>query len=221
MRKIITTTFVSLDGVMQAPGGPEEDPTNGFKWGGWTFHYSDELAEKTIGDFVSQPFDLLLGRRTYDIFSAYWPYEKEGPIAKNFNRTAKYVVSHHNIDLTWNNSNLVTGDVVGELRKLKKQDGKDLWVYGSADLIQTLLKNELIDRMYLWIHPVTLGTGRKLFKDGILAKAWKLVDSKASSTGVILAKYEPAGEIIPGSFVQQEPSKEELKRREKLAKESV
>jgi dihydrofolate reductase len=221
MRKIITTTFVSLDGVMQAPGGPEEDPTNGFKWGGWTFSYGDEMIEHAIGGFMSQPFDLLLGRRTYEIFAAYWPYEKSGPVADSFNSTAKYVVSHNNIDLTWKNSNLVTGDVVGELRKLKKQDGNDLWVYGSGNLIQTLLKNELIDKMYMWIYPITFGRGKKLFEEGILAKAWKLTDSKTSSTGIIGASYEPAGEIKPGSFVTQEPSKEELKRRERLAKESA
>lgn len=221
MRKIITTTFVSLDGVMQAPGGPDEDPTNGFKWGGWTFNYSDELAENAIGEFISQPFDLLLGRRTYEIFAAYWPYEKSGPIAETFNKSAKYVVSHNDIDLTWTNSHLVTGDVVSELKWLKKQDGNDLWVYGSGNLIQTLLKNELVDKMYMWIHPVTFGTGKKLFEEGIPAKAWKHTDSKVSSTGVILASYEPAGEIKPGSFVQQEPSKEELKRREKWAKESA
>jgi dihydrofolate reductase len=221
MRKIITTTFVSLDGVMQAPGGPDEDPTNGFKWGGWTFNYWDEKIGKEMDEFMSQPFDLLLGRRTYEIFAAYWPYEKNGAIADHFNRTAKYVVSHNNIDLTWKHSNLVTGDVAGELRKLKKQDGNDLWVHGSGNLIQTLLKNELVDKMYVWTFPVTFGRGKKLLEEGIPAKAWNLTYSKISSTGVMVASYEPAGEIKPGSFVQQEPSKEELKRREKLAKESA
>jgi dihydrofolate reductase len=218
MRKIITTTFVSLDGVMQAPGGPDEDPTNGFKWGGWQFSYSDDLSNNAIMEYMSQPFDLLLGRRTYEIFAAYWPYEK-GPIADRFNSITKYVVSHNNIDLTWQNSKLVTGDVAGELKKIKKQDGKDLWVYGSGNMIQTLLKNELIDKMHIWMNPVTFGTGKKLFEEGILAKAWKLIDSKVSSKGVIISSYEPDGEVKPGSFVQQAPSKEELKRREKLAKE--
>ena len=221
MRKIITTTFVSLDGVMQAPGGPDEDPTNGFEWGGWTFSYGDEMVDNAIGEFMSQPFDLLLGRRTYEIFAAYWPYEKSGPVADSFNSTAKYVVSHNNIDLTWKNSNLITGNVVGELREIKKQDGNDLWVYGSGNLIQTLLKNELIDKMYMWIYPFTFGRGKKLLEEGVLPKAWKLTDSKISSTGIIGAAYEPAGEIKPGSYVTQEPSKEELKRREKLAKEST
>ena len=221
MRKIITTTFVSLDGVMQAPGGPDEDPTNGFKWGGWTFNYNDDMSGKIMNDFMSQPFDLLLGRRTYEIFAAYWPYEKEGPVAESFNNTSKYVVSHNNVDLTWKNSNLISGDVVGELKKLKNQEGKDLWVYGSGNLIQTLLKNELVDKMYMWIMPVTFGRGKKLLEEGILAKAWKLTDVKTNTQGVIIASYEPAGEVKPGSFVQQAPSKEELKRREKLAKESV
>lgn len=219
MRKIITTTFVSLDGVMQAPGGPEEDRTNGFKWGGWTFSYADEMSGAAMEEWMSQPFDLLLGRRTYEIFAAYWPYEKEGQIAEKFNNTAKYVVSHNNIGLAWNNSTLVTGDVPAELKKLKKQDGNDLWVYGSGNLIQTLLKNELVDKMYMWIHPVTFGTGKKLLENGILPKAWELTDSKVTSTGVILACYEPAGEIKPGSFVTQQPSDDELKRREKWAKE--
>jgi dihydrofolate reductase len=220
MRKIITTTFVSLDGVMQAPGGPDEDPTNGFKWGGWTFSYADDMIDNAILEFVSQPFDLLLGRRTYEIFAAYWPYEKNGQIADTFNKTAKYVVSHSNIDLTWENSNLVTGDVVSQLKKLKEQDGNDLWVYGSSNLIQTLLKNELVDKMYLWIFPVTFGRGKKLLQEGIPAKGWKLSDSKTSLSGVIGVSYEPAGEVKPGSYVQQEPSKEELKRREKWGKES-
>ena len=220
MRKIITTTFVSMDGVMQAPGGPDEDPTNGFKWGGWTFNYSDDITDNAMAGFMSKPFDLLLGRRTYDIFAAYWPYER-GEIAENFNNTAKYVVSHNNINLTWNRSTLVTGDVAGDLKKIKAQNGNDLWVFGSGNLIQTLLKNELIDKIYLWINPVTFGTGKKLFKDGIPAKAWKLTDSKVSTKGVIIASYEPAGEVKPGSFVQQPPSKEELQRREKLAKESA
>jgi len=220
MRKIITTTFISMDGVLQAPGGPDEDPTNGFKWGGWTFNYQDDMSGRTMNEFMSQPFDLLLGRRTYEIFAAYWPYEKNGAIAERFNNTAKFVVSHNNIDLTWKNSNLITGNVVSELKKLKKQEGNDLWVYGSGNLIQTLLKNELVDQMYMWIFPVAFGRGKKLFEEGIPAKAWKLTDSKTTSTGVILTSYEPAGEIKPGSFVQQEPSKEELKRREKLARES-
>ena len=221
MRKIITTTFVSLDGVMQAPGGPEEDPTNGFKWGGWTFAYGDEMIGKAMDDFMSRPFDLLLGRITYEIFAAYWPYEKNGPIAGRFNNAAKYVVSHNNnIDLTWKNSYLVNGDVVSELKELKKQDGDDLWVYGSGNLIQTLLKNELVDKMFMWIYPITFGRGKKLLEEGILAKAWKLTGSNVSANGIIGATYEPAGEIKPGSYTHAEPSKEELKRREKLAKES-
>jgi dihydrofolate reductase len=129
-------------------------------------------------------------------------------------------VSHSNIDLTWENSNLVTGDVVSQLKKLKEQDGNDLWVYGSSNLIQTLLKNELVDKMYLWIFPVTFGRGKKLLQEGIPAKGWKLSDSKTSPSGVIGVSYEPAGEVKPGSYVQQEPSKEELKRREKWGKES-
>ena len=220
MRKIITTTFVTMDGVMQAPGGPEEDPSNGFEWGGWTFNYWDELMGSSMNEFMSQPFDLLLGRRTYEIFAAHWPYIKNDPVADSFNSTTKYVVSHNKIDLTWKNSSLVTGNVAGELNKLKRGNGNDLWVHGSGNLIQTLLKNELVDKMYMWIFPLTIGKGKKLLADGVLAKAWKLTGSRTSTTGVIIASYEPAGEIKPGSFARQEPSKEEIKRRQKLAKES-
>ena len=220
MRKIITTTFVTMDGVMQAPGGPEEDPSNGFKWGGWTFNYWDELMGGAMNEFMSQPFDLLLGRRTYEIFAAHWPYIKNDPIADKFNSTSKYVVSHHQIDLTWNNSRLVTGKVVDEFKKLKQENGNDLWVHGSGNLIQTLLKNELVDKMYMWIFPLTIGKGKKLLAEGVLAKAWKLTESRPSSTGVIIASYEPAGEIKPGSFAMEEPTKAEITRREKLAKES-
>ena len=205
---------------MQAPGGPEEDPRNGFKWGGWSFNYWDDLMANSMNEFMGQPFDLLLGRRTYEIFSAHWPFIKNDPIADNFNSTAKFVVSHSNIELTWSNSNLITGDVPGELKKLKQSKGNDLWVHGSGNLIQTLLKNELEDKVYVWIFPVTIGKGIKLFEDGIPAKNWKLTETKSSTTGVIIASYEPAGEIKPGSFALEEPTKEELKRREKLAKES-
>jgi dihydrofolate reductase len=203
MRKIITTTFVTMDGVMQAPGGPEEDTSNNFKWGGWSFHYWDDMMSNTMDGFISQPFDLLLGRKTYDIFSAYWPDIKNDAIADSFNSTAKYVVSHNKLDLSWSNSKLVTGDVPAELKKLKQSSGNDLWVHGSGNLIQTLLKNQLVDRMYIWTFPITTGSGKKLLETGILPKAWKATESNLSSTGVIITSYEPAGEIVPGSFAQE------------------
>ncbi len=193
MRKIITTTFVTLDGVMQAPGGPEEDTSSDFKYGGWQAGVEmDEMMGSTLSAAMAAPFELLLGRKTYDIFASYWPTaKKDNEVAVPFNRTKKYVVSHGPMELSWNNSTLVTGDVVAELKKLKEQDGPNLWVWGSGVLIQTLLKNNLIDQIQLWIYPITLGEGKRLFADGTKAQKFALVESKISQTGVILATYEP------------------------------
>ena len=202
MRKIITTTFVTLDGVMQAPGGLGEDETGGFKYGGWSFNYWDEIMGGVMKKIMEIPFELLLGKRTYDIFAAYWPHTKEDPnVAKPFNSTKKYVVSHTPIELSWHNSSLITGDVVAEIKKLKAEDGPDLWVHGSSNLFQTLLANNLIDQMLVWIFPVTVGNGKRLFAEGTQANGLKLVDSKISTTGVIIATYEPAGPLKTGSFM--------------------
>lgn len=193
MRKIITTTFVTLDGVMQAPGGPEEDTSNNFSFGGWTANYDDSTGDRVMDGFMSEPFDLLLGRKTYEIFAAYWPKVKDAPvIGERFNKTTKYVVSHQNLKLDWQNSKLITGDIVAALKKLKQEEGDDLWVYGSGNLIHTLLANNLVDRLHLWIFPITLGRGKKLFEDNAHPKSLKLQDSKVTSTGVIIATYEPA-----------------------------
>lgn len=202
MRKIITTTFTTLDGVMQAPGGPQEDTSGDFKYGGWMANYSDDVTGATMGGFLALPFELLLGRRTYDIFAAYWPTASEaaGP-TKPFNNTKKYVVSHdEKLSLSWQNSILVTGDVVAQIKELKKADGPDLWVHGSGNLIQTLLKEHLIDTMHIWTLPLTLGTGKRLFADGTQAQDFKLIDSKVSPKGVIIATYEPAGAVKLGSM---------------------
>ncbi len=198
MRKIITTTFVSLDGVMQAPGGREEDTSGGFKYGGWQMAQpNDEDLMSILSGFFGIPFELLLGKTTYDIFAAFWPTAKtDQEVAKPFNSTKKYVVSHTSFEPAWNNSVCITGDVVAQIQKLKEEDGPDLWVWGSGNLIQTLLKNHLIDRMHLWIYPLTLGNGKRLFMDGTQAEQFKLVDSKISKkTGLIFATYEPAGEL--------------------------
>ena len=204
MRKIITTTFVTLDGVMQAPGASKEDASDGFAYGGWQMggDYQDEVTDKIINDFMSTPFEMLLGKRTYEIFAGYWPNHPEIElIAKPFNTTRKYVVSDVPMEISWNNSVLITGDVVAEIKKLKTLDGPDLWVWGSGNLIQTLLKNNLIDQMHIWTHPVTIGTGKKLFAEGTQPQKLKLMDSKISPKGVIIATYEPAGELKRGSII--------------------
>jgi dihydrofolate reductase len=203
MRRIITTTFVTLDGVMQAPGGPEEDPSGGFAYGGWTagVDFWDEVAGSTMGGIMGQPFELLLGRRTYDIFASYWPTATvDQGVAVPFNRTTKYVVSREPIELTWQNSKLISGDVVPQLRQLKENEGPDLWVHGSGNLIQTLLAHDLIDRMLVWTFPVTVGTGRRLFADGTRPRSLRLIDSQFSTTGVIIATYEPAGDLQVGTI---------------------
>jgi len=212
MRKIIAATFVSLDGVMQAPGGPEEDPVGGFKFGGWTFHYFDEVAGTAMEELFSKPFDLLLGRRTYDIFAAYWPYQKD-PIADAFNPATKYVATHRPDTLTWQNTQSLGPDVVARLKELKQEEGPDLLIQGSGNLIQTLLANGLIDEIRLMIFPLLLGKGKRLFGDGAMPAAFKLAKSEASTTGVIMATYERGGEIKTGSFAMERPSEAELERR--------
>ena len=201
MRKIITTTFVTLDGVMQAPGGPEEDTTNGFAYGGWSANYWDKTMGDIMTGFMSTPFELLLGKKTYDIFAAFWPNTDQDQVVANpFNANKKYVVSHEQEELSWSNSTLITGDVVGAIKKLKEEDGPDLWVHGSGNLIQTLLKEHLIDRMHVWVFPVTVGNGKRLFAEGTQAEGFKLTDSKIATTGVIISTYEPAGAIKLGTM---------------------
>lgn len=222
MRKIIITTFMTMDGVLQAPGGPAEDPTHGFKWGGWSAPYGDDILMEVLGNIMAKPFDLLLGRFTYDIFSAYWPYVKDNPIAEKFDNIEKFVVSSKPIELSWSKSTLITGDVVAGLKQLKKQDGPNLLVHGSSKLVQTLLANDLADQLHVWTYPITLGKGKRLFGEGTQPREWKLMDIKHSSTGVILASYEPSGEVKIGDLTspEQEPSAAELERRKKIAKEA-
>src|SRR5258708_30099325 len=201
MRKIITTTFVTLDGVMQAPGGPKEDTSGGFTQGGWSAHYWDEIMGEIMTAFMGLPFELLLGKRTYDICAAFWPNTDQDQVVANpFNAQKKYVASHSPAELSWKNSTLVTGDVPAEIGKLKAMDGPDLWVHGSGNLIQTLLKNKLIDRMHIWTFPVTVGGGKRLFAEGTLPEGLTLVESKVSRTGVIIATYEPAGPLKTGTI---------------------
>lgn len=201
MRKIITTTFVTADGVMQAPGGPKEDTSGGFAYGGWQTSFpSDSLMDSTLSDIMHAPFELLLGRTTYDIFASYWPHAKTDlEVADPFNTTKKYVVSHNAFDPSWHNSVCITGDVAAQLQQLKAREGADLWVWGSGNLIQTLLKHHLIDQMHLWIYPITVGNGKRLFAEGTQPQEFRLVDAKVSSTGVIIATYQPGGPVKTGT----------------------
>jgi dihydrofolate reductase len=201
MRNLITTTFLTLDGVMQAPGGPSEDTSGGFTHGGWSVNYWDEITGTKMDGFMSIPFELLLGKRTYDIFAAHWPQSKEEPIASKFNSTKKYVVSHKSFEPSWHNSICIAGDVVSEIKKLKEQHEPDLWVHGSGNLIQTLLEERLIDRMHIWTFPATVGgRGKRLFAEGSQPDGFKLIESKTSTTGVVIATYEPTGTLVTGSF---------------------
>lgn len=201
MRKIVVLSFISLDGVMQAPGGPEEDTSGGFRYGGWTVPYWDDFSGKVMSQQMSMPFDLLLGRKTYDIFAAYWPKQDESGLATvPFNKATKYVVSASSPKLDWENSVLIDGDVVAKLKELKQQDGPMLQVHGSSNLIQTLLKNDLIDELWLKLFPVTLGTGKHLFAEGTMPAAFELMESKTSPNGVIFANYKRVGEVETGSF---------------------
>ena len=200
MRKLVVLTFLSLDGVMQAPGSKDEDTSGGFDLGGWTFPLFDEVGGEIMTEQMTPPFDLLLGRKTYDIFAGYWP-KQDDEIAHIFNPAKKYVISHKPIALEWANSELVTGvDVAGNINELKKQDGPMLQVHGSGDLIQTLLKYDLVDELWLKTFPVTLGKGKKLFDKGTIAASFKLVSSKITPTGVIFANYKRDGEVKTGTF---------------------
>lgn len=200
MRKLTINTFVTLDGVMQAPGGPEEDTEGGFNSGGWSFHYWDEMMGKTMDERMLKPFDLLLGRKTYEIFAAHWPKIKNDPAADKLNSVRKYVVSTTLHKAEWSNSSLINTDVVDTLRKLKDEEGPEIQVHGSSKLIQTLIKNNLIDEYHIWTFPVTVGNGKRLFDEGTIPSNMKLVSSKTSSTGVTINVYKPGGELITGSF---------------------
>jgi len=212
MRKIIASTFVSLDGVMQAPGGPDEDPVNGFKFGGWVFPYADDTMGSVIGELFAKPFALLLGRKTYDIFAAHWPYQDDD-IARAFNPATKYVATHRPESLAWQNSQSLGSDIVASLRKIKQENGPDLLIQGSGNLIQTLLANALIDEMTVLTFPLILGKGKRLFEGGATPGALKLTRSAVSGTGIIIATYERNGEVRTGSFASDQPSEAELERR--------
>ncbi len=198
MRKIIVLTFLSLDGVMQGPGGPTEDTSGGFTHGGWTVPYFDEVLGQVMGEQMSRPFDLLLGRKTFEIFAGYWPqHREEGP---GINDATKYVASRTLSSHAWEKSVFLNGDVAAEVKALKAQAGPDLQVHGSSNLIQTLLAHDLVDEFWLKIFPVTLGAGKRLFGQGTMPAAFSLVESQTSPSGVLIASFRRAGEIETGSF---------------------
>jgi len=214
MRSLVVNTFVSLDGVMQAPGGPDEDPTGGFRYGGWAVNYfDDEMMERMAG---SAPYELLLGRGTYEIFAAHWPYD-EGPIADHLNGTRKHVASTTLERVEWSNSTLIEGDVASYVEDIKAHDGPEIQVHGSPGLIQTLLEHDLVDQYRTWIFPVVLGSGKRLFGDGAIPAGLRLVDSQVSGSGVTINVYERAGAVEPGSFEFEQPTDAELERRRNLA----
>jgi dihydrofolate reductase len=200
MRRLIVSTFLTLDGVMQAPGGPGEDDSGGFAHGGWSVNYWDELMGQVMDEATSTPFAMVLGRKTYDIMAAYWPHAPEDTGAKVFNEATKYVASRGRPTLEWSNSVLIEGDAAEGIAALKKEDGPELQVHGSSNLIQTFLRHNLVDQYRLWVFPLVVGSGKRLFSEGTIPSGLKLVDNKVSTTGVVIGTYEPAGEIVTGSF---------------------
>jgi dihydrofolate reductase len=215
VRKLVAVTQMTLDGVMQAPGGPEEDPTGGFEIGGWSFGYFDDVLGQQVGEAMAKPFDMVLGRKTYEIFAAHWPFD-EGPIADRMNAATKHVASRTLKSVDWAGSKLIEGDVATAVRDLREEDGPELRVLGSSELLQTLLGAGLVDEFRLWVFPVIAGSGKRLFGDGAAPAGLKLVSSETSPSGVFIATYEPEGEIRKGSFAFEEPTDVEVQRRESL-----
>ncbi len=221
MRRVITGAFISLDGVMQAPGGPKEDTTHGFKFGGWVVPYMDEVFGQTIGEMLSQPYDLLLGRKTYEIFAAHWPYAEggdDGPIAKQFNSVTKYVATRSNMELTWRGS-VALNDAATDVARLRKEDGPALLTQGSSELIQTLLAHDLIDEIRVFMFPIVLGRGKKLFGAGAKPAAFKLVNSKVTPSGIMIGHYDRAGAVETGDYAMDPPTPAERSRRERMERE--
>ena len=198
MRKVIVLEFITLDGVIQAGGGPEEDPSGGFAYGGWQAPYSDDVLGTVMKRQMNMPFDLLLGRTTFDIWASYWPHHAD--IWPGVNPATKYVASNTITSHAWQPSVFLGGDIVEKINNLKQTQGPDLHVYGSANLVQTLMKHDVVDAFWLKIYPLTLGSGKRLFTDGTIPAAFKVTESTVSSTGVILVNYERAG-AIPTSTV--------------------
>lgn len=202
MRKLVILSFITLDGVMQAPGGSKEDTSEGFKYGGWSFPFFDEVMGNEMGIQLGHPYDLLLGRKTYEIFAAYWPFadpEKE-PFTISINSARKYVVTRSLEKAEWNNSYIIRGDIVREIRKLKEEDGPEIQVHGSSNLIQTLWKNHLVDELWLKTFPVAVGSGKRLFSESTFAGSFELIKTRTSPAGVIIANYKRKGKVKTGTF---------------------
>ena len=199
MRKIIVLSFITLDGVMQAPGGPKEDVSGGFSYGGWIVPFSDEVTRAVMKEQFGKPFDLLLGRKTFEIWADHWPHQNGGD--NPFNKATKYVASNTLTEHQCKGSVFLSGDVPEKVRELKQQEGPDLQVYGSSVLLQTLMQHDLVDEYWLKIFPITLGMGKRLFQEGTMPAAFSLVESKTSPSGVIMASFKRAGEVETGSFV--------------------
>lgn len=227
MRKIIVAAFVSVDGVMQAPGGPEEDPTGGFTLGGWLPPHWDEQTGAAMGEIFERPFDLLLGRKTYDIFAAHWPFVQVDPagsafdaqqaaIAQRFSSLTKYVATHRPESLSWHNSEALGSDVVARLRQLKASDGPDLLTQGSSELVQTLFAHDLVDELRTLTFPVVLGRGKRLFGGSSLPVTLQLLKSVVTPNGIVISSYRRGGEVKIGSFMLAEPTPAELERRKHL-----
>jgi dihydrofolate reductase len=215
MRKLTGAIFQSLDCVMQAPGGPDEDPTSNFSFGGW----SQPLFAQDMGPFeqlIMSEYDLLLGKRTYDIFASYWPYNQDNPVGAKFQRINKYVLTHSDEPLTWENSHRLTGDTAQAVAELKRSDGRDLLIQGSSTLYPPLLSARLIDQLIVMTFPVVLGAGKRIFDGSEKGSTLRLVDHFVSDTGVIIATYEPAGDVQTGTFATKEPSQAEQARQAKM-----
>jgi dihydrofolate reductase len=206
MTNVIVTTFLSLDGVMQGPGGPEEDRSGGFDHGGWLVPYADDDMGRLVVDWIAAADGFLLGRKTYEIFAAHWPHvtDEHDPVATRLNSLPKYVASRTLDKVEWNNSTLLKGDVAEEVARLKRQPGEELQVHGSGDLVQTLMEHDLVDEYRLWFYPVVLGRGKRLFKDGTVPTALRLVNTRTTSTGVAIHTYRPAGKPVYGSFALEQ-----------------
>jgi len=209
VRKLIVLSFITLDGVMQAPGGPGEDDSGGFKYGGWSVGYFDDFLGKIMGEQMGHPFDLLLGRKTYDIFAAHWPrLSDDDPAARVINRARKYVVSHRPVNLDWKITIPINGDVAEQIKQLKGEDGPEIQVHGSGNLIQTLLRNDLVDEFWLKTFPVAVGSGKRLFAEGTMPAGFTLTQSRISPSGVVVSSYARGGEIKLGSFELTRPSEQ-------------